>query len=265
MGLGIPPDDAAPPPPTVGNVLRGLVELLAPERCLGCDAARGDAPADPGMLAALAADAGVALDAFCGACVPLVERWRGIGGGDGADHLDDDDLDAAAFVYGGPLADGIVRMKHADRPELGDAFGRLLADAAGEWARRALVDAVVPVPSHRRRLRRRGYEVPALLARPLAARLGVPMRFDLLTRHRPTGLQRGRSPADRATNVRDAFRARPPPRGPSGPARGDAGPPGVALLVDDVRTSGATLAEAARCLRRDAGVGAVRTLVLAAR
>jgi predicted amidophosphoribosyltransferase len=110
----------------------------------------------------------------------------------------------------------------------------MLAQGALGYASR--VDAVVPMPLHIRKLRSRGFNPSALLARPACAALGVPLRTRWLARCRATRDQAGLTSEQRQLNVQGAFAARP-------------APPQRILLVDDVRTTGATLAEAAATLQ----------------
>lgn len=172
---------------------------------------------------------------LCGTCLALVDRSSRAG---------------AAFEYGGPVADAIRRLKYEGRSDLAERLGALMATDALRFAGR--VDAVVPVPLHWRRRRARGYDQAALLARPLARVLVVPALLRGLRRVRHTPSQVGLGRAARRRNVEGAF----------APARLH----GVqrVLLVDDVQTSGATLASAEEALRAG-GVAEVHTLVLAAR
>jgi len=110
---------------------------------------------------------------------------------------------------------------------------------------------IVPVPLHRSRLRQRGYNQALELARPLAARLGVPLAHDVLVRSRDTSAQTELDRAARRRNVRGAFHLR----------EAIVLPDHVALF-DDVMTTGATLAECARLLKR-AGVRRVDAWALA--
>jgi ComF family protein len=110
---------------------------------------------------------------------------------------------------------------------------------------------IVPVPLHRARLRQRGYNQALELARPLARYFDVPLRHNLLQRTRPTAAQTDLSALARRRNVRGVFAVR----------SGVALPAHVALL-DDVMTTGATLVECAKVLRR-AGVQCIDVWALA--
>lgn len=191
----------------------GLIDLLAPMRCPGCDHSL-----DWGERG------------FCGACAPLIEPLRS---------------GPALFAYGGPLAVGIKALKYGARLDYLDALGRLLASG---WKRHAgRVDEVVPVPLHSTRLRERGFNQSELLARPLAKMLGVPLRDRLVRTH--AGVAQASLPrAIRSESVRHSFDAR------AGAKR--------VLLVDDVRTTGATLRAATGALHK-AGTHHVRIMALA--
>ncbi len=114
------------------------------------------------------------------------------------------------------------------------------------------IDLVVPVPLHPRKERQRTYNQAALLASALARRCALESRGDILRRARATPSQTRLSAAARRANVRGAFEVLRPAwvRGRS------------ILLVDDVMTTGATLHEAAACLKK-AGAWRVRAVAVA--
>ncbi len=173
---------------------------------------------------------------FCAACDALLEHAA---------------TPTAMFHYGGPIADAIHRYKYQGRSDLSGALGSLMArGATRQWAGK--VDAVVPVPLHWRRRRARGYDQAALLAKPVARALGVPALIHGLRRVRHTPSQVELPHHERRRNVDGAFASRK--------LRGAE----RVLLVDDVRTTGATLAAASEALR-EGGVGTIHTLVLATR
>ena len=192
------------------QLVTGLLDALSPPVCPGCEL----------PYIALQNEA-----SFCAACAPLVERAPA-GFRPPARH-------GAALLYVGPVADAIRHFKYANRSERAQQLAPLLVEAALGHA--GAVDAVVPMPLHACKLRERGWNPSALLAAPVARALGVPHCDPWLRRVRPTAAQAGLSRAERERNVRGAFVAKE-----VRPAR--------VLLIDDVRTTSATLDEAARCL-----------------
>ena len=126
--------------------------------------------------------------------------------------------------------------------------------------------ALIPIPLAPKRLRQRGYNQSELLARALARTWRIPVLPDLLIRTRETPTQTALTPGTRLANVAGAFGTRNVERG----TRNDAGgvrsafrlPRSTLILVDDVFTTGATLAEAARALER-AGVRSIHAVTFA--
>lgn len=146
------------------------------------------------------------------------------------------------FEFSGPTRDLVHALKYGGRPSVADF---LIREAAQELAacRPLLNTAVVPIPLHPVRERERGYNQAELLARGIASCVGGSVASGALLRCRHTRAQARLSRPERAENVRGAFRAR---------ASRLAGRP--VLLVDDVVTTGATMAAAAAALL-DAGAG----------
>ncbi len=122
-------------------------------------------------------------------------------------------------------------VKYREKTSLGLRMGRALGEVAREDARLAGVDVILPVPLHPSRLRERGYNQSALIARGAGGAMGKPVEERVLVRRRPTRTQTELSAEARAENVADAFAVRHPGR--------------VAgrrlLIVDDVLTTGATI------------------------
>jgi len=153
----------------------------------------------------------------------------------------------AAARYREPLRRAIHRYKYEGLYALAPTLGQMLVNnwMTAPWP----VDAIVPVPLHRARLKERGYNQSALLARELGRATGIPVVEGVLLRSVRTRPQVELAARERAANVRGAFSC--------------AGTLYEAvLLVDDVLTTGATLCACAQALR-DGGAREVYALTLA--
>lgn len=197
--------------------------FLAPPRCASCERRV------------------TLLCSFCGPCAASVHR-ASVGGPDGF----------AAYGYGGALGRAITKFKYERRPDLARPLADLLWRALEPHAADTRDALVIPVPLHPLRLAERGYNQSALLARRLARRLGAPIAPLALARTRDTAKQASLDREGRTCNVAGAFVARRPAELVGR----------TVLLVDDVRTTGATLDACAEALHR-AGALRVRWTVVA--
>ncbi len=178
------------------------------------------------------------LTVFCTACASTLVPAR-----------DARDGEIAPYVYGGALAAAIGSLKYDQRVDRARPLAHLLLRAIGPL-RDDPPTHVIPVPLYRARAALRGFNQSALLAAPVARALDATFAPAALVRKRDTTAQATLPRASRLRNVDDAFVARASLAG----AR--------VLLVDDVRTTGATLEACASALR-GAGARDVRSLVLA--
>ena len=149
----------------------------------------------------------------------------------------------------GPLKRAIYQFKYRQKRRLALPLADLmhLYLLENPWP----AQLIVPVPLHMDRLRERGYNQAALLARELSERSGLPVEEGSLVRIRETASQVALRADERRQNVRGAFRG-----------RGEKSRDKRVLLIDDVSTTGATLEACAEALRQK-GARSVWALVLA--
>lgn len=137
-------------------------------------------------------------------------------------------------VFDGPIQVALHRLKYRRDISLGDEIAGLMVPFVNEldWK----IDLVIPIPLGKQRIKERGYNQVAMIAKPLAMALGARYSPTKLMRRKETRSQVGLSKAERRTNVRDAFTAG---KGVSGK---------IVLVMDDVSTTGSTLSSGAEAL-----------------
>ena len=212
-----------------------VLDILYPRRCPVC---HGPAPASlricpecrrklplvPGKRCAKCGKPVHESEVLCDDCAKTKHVFtRGIG----------------VYIYNDLMRESIVMMKYKGRREYGETLGMLAAEEAREYRAAFRPEAVIPIPLHRERLRKRTYNQAEAIAEPVAKYLGVPLHPDGLIRRASTGAMKELSAAERAKNIEKAVFANenlPVYR--------------RVLLVDDIYTTGATMDAAAAVLKR---------------
>ena len=237
----------APAAAVARQALRRMLDFALPPRCPGCGAITGEPHrfcldcwrsltflGEPCCeRCGLPFDYGGEDEAWCAGCLaepPPFDRLR------------------AAVAYGEVSRQVALRLKYSGRPGLAETLAHFMLRHVPAGEGEALL---VPVPLHRWRIWRRGYNQAALIASALSRRTGLAVGLDLLRRTRATVPLRGLGRRERALAVRGAFRVPPRARGRIAGRR--------IILVDDVYTSGATASACARILRRS-GAASVEIL-----
>ena len=156
----------------------------------------------------------------------------------------------SAFKYEQPVVDLILSLKYSDNGEAAEALAVFMKEALQNTA---IQDAVlIPVPLHRRRYKKRGYNQAALLAQEIARLTGYNINEKIISRIKETKVQKEMDAKERAKNLRGVFEV----------IDKEAIKEKDIILIDDVFTSGSTVNECARVLRK-AGARQVEVLTAA--
>lgn len=219
------------------SLVRQLVDFALPPRCPGC----GSVTEAPHRFC-LGCWRSLSFlgEPCCGRCGLPFDYSAGEGAECGACIADPPPFDRmrAAVAYGPVARTVALKLKYSGRP--------MVAETVARFMQRHLDDRddvlLAPVPLHRWRIWKRGYNQSALIASALARRTGVPAELDLIRRIKATPPLKGMNRRERALAVRGAFRMS---------ERGNALVKDRAIiLIDDVYTSGATAGACAKLLKR---------------
>lgn len=201
---------------------RPLVRFLTQSHCPVCGAVYPDSPAG---------------DHLCGRCL---------------EKHPDYDTARAVCAYEGVVLDAIHRFKYGRDLTVGAALARLLANFRFPDIDLGSFDLIVPVPLHLQRLRDRGFNQALVLACALGKKYAVEVDFSVLKRKDPTLSQTGLDKKERSRNVRGSFCAAPAEKLLEKKV----------IITDDVYTTGATINECAKTLKK-AGAASVAAITLA--
>ena len=203
---------------------------LLPQTCLLCGDAGDD---DVALCRACRADLPTLEAPRCPVCaLPSAQGQRCGSCLKEPPHFD---ATQASYRYAFPLAALLQHYKYGQRLIVAALFNEVLQD--GEPA-----DALIAVPSTPEHLRVRGFNPALELARPLARKLGIPLLLDACTRPHDAPAQASLPWKERRENIRNAFECHVDLSGRR------------IIVIDDVMTTGATLNELARVLKRHGAI-----------
>lgn len=148
----------------------------------------------------------------------------------------------AAFLYDSRMKESMMRFKYYGRREYAAFYGKMLYRCFGEWIEKIAPDALIPVPVHKERYRRRGYNQAQLVAEELAKYCGVSVVTDYLIRIKNTLSQKELSGRERFANLCRAFSVT------------DDAPElykslKCVIIIDDIYTTGSTVRACSQVLK----------------
>lgn len=197
-------------------IKRQLLQFFFPSRCPVCGKVIG------------------AMDRFCDECSDSLDRYSGSFSVKGASSF------TAAFLYNDKVRPAIVLLKDGVCGNADYALGGELADKLKADGLADCIDIIVPAPLHRSSQRKRSFNQAELIAKTIGRELGKPVCSDAVIKQRKTPDQKELNRIMRSMNLKNAF----VPLN-TGPLRGKR-----VLLIDDVCTTGSTLAELTSLLLR---------------
>ncbi|MDD3368973.1 MAG: ComF family protein [Lachnospiraceae bacterium] len=160
------------------------------------------------------------------------------------------DQGRALFTYRS-VADSIFRFKYMNRREYSRYFGTEIADKLGDVIKKWEPDALVPVPLHPSRKRKRGYNQAELLADVIGSKMSIPVQKGWIVRTRRTTPQKELSALERQNNLKRAFKIRLHDVKLN-----------TIIIIDDIYTTGSTV-DAMSAVMRENGVQRIYFITLA--
>lgn len=149
------------------------------------------------------------------------------------------------------IADGIYRFKYGNRQEYAGFFGREMAARYRGIREKIRPDGLIPVPLHRERMRKRGYNQAELLAEVIGREWNIPVYRKMVIRQKKTLPQKDLNAAERQNNLKKAFNL-----------AGNGVKLNTIIIVDDIYTTGSTL-DAISELFRESGTRKIYGMTLA--
>jgi len=160
------------------------------------------------------------------------------------------DRAVSVFVYNDAMQEAVFRFKYRGRQEYADFFAESIKQYLGREILSFGAEALIPVPIHKNRLKKRGFNQAELIAERLGSLIGIPLEKKLVKRVEDTRPQKGLSREERRKNLKRAFKL----------TRNDVKLCRV-IVVDDIYTTGSTVDEMAELLKK-AGVSSVYVVTL---
>lgn len=151
------------------------------------------------------------------------------------------------WIHKMPVSSSIYAFKYKNRRVYGEVYGREMAKTFRKIIRLWEIDVIVPVPLHRKKQKKRGYNQAEILAKEIGFRVGIPVDTTLIERKKNTVPQKEFTRKERKKNLKNAFEV-------TGKVEGKR-----VLIIDDIYTTGSTIDSISILLKK---AGAEKTYFL---
>lgn len=143
------------------------------------------------------------------------------------------------WLHKEPVSTAIYKFKYNNMRSWGELFAAEMAQAYKDQVIKWGIEEIIPIPLHKSRKRKRGYNQAEIIAKCLSEKTGVSLVSDALFRVKKTTAQKKLDRQERMGNLRDAFALSERWK-----------PVANVLLIDDIYTTGATVEQAAKILKK---------------
>lgn len=154
------------------------------------------------------------------------------------------------WLHKEPVQSAIYAFKYKNRRVYGEVFAKEMAQRFESWIDLWEIDLIIPVPLHKKRRRKRGFNQAQILAEELGRRLHIPVDASLVIREKDTTPQKELGQGNRKKNLKKAFRLVKPSVKDK-----------RILIIDDIYTTGSTIDSMAEILKK-AGVEKIYFLTI---
>lgn len=141
------------------------------------------------------------------------------------------------FIYDDIMRKSIYSFKYNGRQEYAIFYAQQIYERLSDKIKLWNAEALIPIPIHKSKLRKRGYNQAYLIAKELSNLTGIPVKNDILIRQKNTTVQKNLNANERSSNLKNAFKIAQNKVKLSS-----------AILIDDIYTTGSTIQACADAL-----------------
>ena len=220
------------------TIINSAVELLYPKQCMSCGK----------VLLKIEKEFG-----FCHSCIKEVKFVGGNScmrcGKPIADSIDEFcnqcqekkhyfEQNKGIFIYDGAMKKSMYQFKYANKRRFAEKYGKYAYEKYGKWIENNKIEAIIPVPMHKKKMKRRGYNQAEVFANQLSKLTNIPVAKDVIIRDRETVAMKQLRGAKRKKNLLNAFKVTE-----------NIVQFRKVLVVDDIYTTGTTIDEISKALK----------------
>ena len=216
------------------KIIKKILELLYPTTCVFC---RGICKT--GICKSCSEKIDYIQEPLCKKCGKLIHSQEGEFCFDCQRRMLHYEQGRSLWLHKRPVSSSIYDFKYKNKRVYGEIYGREMAEQFNDLIRMWEIDVLIPVPLHRKRQRKRGYNQAEIIARELGKRLGIPVDMSVIIRERETTPQKELGQKNRRKNLKKAFCL-----------TGKRLIGKNILLIDDIYTTGSTIDAMAEVLMK---------------